>query len=384
MQIGNPELDRMCAKAIVPALKACGLDPKRVDKHNKGGLLKSEIIAFIEGSDIIIADLTNERPNCYLEVGYTMGVNKFENLILTVRDDHNQDSPKHTLGGPKIHFDLSGYDILFWDPKDLDKFRKELEKLIKRRQASLGPVIGGTPSPWDREWLSENLLVAERGLVKREEWKGFMEVQFTLSNSKPNKTQDELRKAVEEAQIYASGCPIGVIGIGFSALEKYRPRPKVDRVVCEVDGEEYYGYWALRLNGDFYLLKSLLEDKHGPGSIFFDTRIARVTQALLYCVRLYSQLGVSDTTIVSVGIRHCGFRDRILSAASPMRALCSSPSTVENEVYSEISVPLMRIESSLPGLVKDLTRQLFMVFDFYKFEDVVYTSIINKFIEEIR
>jgi len=82
MQIGNPELDRVCEAAIVPALKACGLDPKRVDKHNKGGLLKSEIIAFIEGSDIIVADLTDERPNCYLEVGYTMGVNKFRNLVL--------------------------------------------------------------------------------------------------------------------------------------------------------------------------------------------------------------------------------------------------------------------------------------------------------------
>lgn len=26
MQIGNPELDQVCAKAMVPALEACGLD----------------------------------------------------------------------------------------------------------------------------------------------------------------------------------------------------------------------------------------------------------------------------------------------------------------------------------------------------------------------
>ena len=73
MQIGNKELDAICEQVMVPALGACGLDPKRVDKHNNGGLLKSEIIKFIEDSDIIVADLTNERPNCYLEVGYTMG-----------------------------------------------------------------------------------------------------------------------------------------------------------------------------------------------------------------------------------------------------------------------------------------------------------------------
>ena len=118
MQIGNFDLDHACEQAIVPALRACGLEPKRVDKHNKGELLKSEIISFIENSDIIVADLTNERPNCYLEVGYAMGVDKFRNLILTAREDHNQDSNNHLPGGPKIHFDLSGYDILFWHPED--------------------------------------------------------------------------------------------------------------------------------------------------------------------------------------------------------------------------------------------------------------------------
>jgi len=48
MQIGEPGLDSICERAMVPALKACGFDPKRVDKHNQGGLLKSEIIGFIE------------------------------------------------------------------------------------------------------------------------------------------------------------------------------------------------------------------------------------------------------------------------------------------------------------------------------------------------
>ena len=88
MQIGNPDLDRVCAEAIAPAIEACGMQARRVDKHNEGGLLKSEIIQFIHGADIIVADLTNERPNCYLEIGYTMGIDKFKNLILTVRENH--------------------------------------------------------------------------------------------------------------------------------------------------------------------------------------------------------------------------------------------------------------------------------------------------------
>lgn len=133
MQIGNQELDKVYQQVIDPSVNNLGLKPKRIDKHNEGGLLKSEITAFIEDSDVIVADLTNERPNCYLEVGYTMGLNKFRNLILTAREDHNPDSPNYRLGGPKVHFDLSGYDILFWDPNRLDDFRTELKKRIQRR-----------------------------------------------------------------------------------------------------------------------------------------------------------------------------------------------------------------------------------------------------------
>lgn len=133
MQIGNPGLDEVFECVIVPALRACGLEPKRVDRHNAGGLLHSEIIAFIEESDILVADLTNERPNCYLEVGYALGVGRFTNLILTAREDHRADSPNHRPGGPKVHFDLAGYDILFWSPDRLDVFRAELEKRVQRR-----------------------------------------------------------------------------------------------------------------------------------------------------------------------------------------------------------------------------------------------------------
>ena len=128
MQIGNSELDEMFNNVINPAVRAIGLIPKRIDKHNEGRLLKSEITAFIEDSDIIIADLTNERPNCYLEVGYAMGRNQYQNLILMAREDHNSDSPNYRSADKKVHFDLSGYDILFWDPNRLNDFDAELRK----------------------------------------------------------------------------------------------------------------------------------------------------------------------------------------------------------------------------------------------------------------
>jgi hypothetical protein len=133
MQIGNAALDRVYERAIVPAITDCGLVPRRVDRHNQGGLLHSEIVAFIEESEILVADLTHERPNCYLEVGYALGAGRAAHLVLTAREDHRPDSPNYRPDGPKVHFDLSGYDILFWDPARLEEFRAELAKRIRRR-----------------------------------------------------------------------------------------------------------------------------------------------------------------------------------------------------------------------------------------------------------
>jgi len=134
MQIGNEEMDGIYRSVFVPVLtESCGSKPNRVDKHNRGELLKTEIIRFIESSDIILADLTNERPNCYLEVGIAMGLGKYTNLILTSRDDHKSDHPKFDPSGPKIHFDLMGYDILFWDPANPEEFRTRLKSKIEQR-----------------------------------------------------------------------------------------------------------------------------------------------------------------------------------------------------------------------------------------------------------
>ncbi len=137
MQIGDDPLDRVYDLAIAPALRDCALQARRVDRHNQGGLLHSEIISFIEESAVIVADLTNERPNSYLEVGYAIGTRNVTRLVLTVREDHHADSPNHRSDGPKIHFDLSGYDILLWHPKRLDAFRTELTKRVQRRQLLL-------------------------------------------------------------------------------------------------------------------------------------------------------------------------------------------------------------------------------------------------------
>jgi len=376
MQIGNSDLDKVCEKAIVPALKSCGLDPKRVDKHNEGRLLKSEIVGFIKSSDIIIADLTNERPNCYLEVGYAMGLDKFQNLILTAREDHNQGSPNYKKGGSRIHFDLSGYDILFWDPNDLDGFREELQKRIKRRLSTLTSRMKIPVTPWNTEWISKHQKLASYGLTESQK-QGYMEIRATLTDLRLNVSQAELLRAADQAQIHTFGWPIGVV---LNSGEK-RPKPVTDGIFAEIKStlSDSYDYWAIRSDGTFYLCKSLFEDQKSSGLIFFNTRIVRITETLLYLDRLYSSLKVLSNTHILIAIEHGGLKDRVL-AATPNRLMLERRQSKEGEVCTEVETTIDEIRSNLTNIVEKFTQPLFVVFDFFELDKKVLEQIVNDFV----
>ena len=345
MQIGNSETDRIYDQGIAPALLACGLEAKRVDRHNEGGLLKSEIIAFIQNADVIVADLTNERPNVYLEIGYAMGIDKFRNLILTVRNDHFLEHPERKPNTPKIHFDLAGYDILPWSRDDIAGFRTALEKRIRRRLALLTTKTTALAPVWDDEWIGDQREIArpEVGKVPK---RGRMEIVAALLPPKPKFATRELAEAARAAPIDTFGWPIGV----------YLPntpdgdlKPRSDGVYASVVG--HFGgvlqdYWALRNNGDFYCLKSIFEDLKSEDVIYFDTRIVRVTETFMYLLRLYDKLGVDRAVGINIRIRHSGLAGRHLSSSMAGSVMIRPRATAEEEADVVVSTSLDKLEAN--------------------------------------
>jgi hypothetical protein len=376
MQIGDTSLDEMCRRSIVPAITACGLEARRVDKHNQGGILKSEIVQFLETSEIIVADLTNERPNVYLEIGYAMGLDKFRNLILTVRHDHFLDSPKYVRGGPRIHFDLAGYEILAWHPENLDEFRMELEKRIRRRRAVVALALP-SGSALDDVWIEDQRNTANAGLANIGR-SGFMEVRAGLLPPKPDKNQRELNQAARASQIETFGWPIAV----YVDDDRFRPRPRADGIFASIapESKQSYDYWTIRRNGDVFIVGSLFEDEQRSDTIFFDTRIIRVAEAFLYLLRLYSQLGIDRATRVEVVVRHGGLRGRVLSASSPRRLMHSRRSTQEDRIESPIHDSLEGLEANLAKHVEAVVAPLLTLFDFFELRASDYEQLVNDFV----
>lgn len=319
-----------------------------------------------------------------------MGLGKKPNVVLTARDDHRPGSPMHVVGGPKIHFDLSGYDILFWDSSELDTFREELEKRVRRRRALLAPAasVDRPDLAWDRAWLEAQREVSQTGLsrIGRE---GFMEVAFALAPPKGVWHQPELLNAVRAANISTFGWPLGIV---IDRQDKpWRPRSIADGVVAEIeipagDGDrESYDYWIVRRNGDLFLLQDLFEDQRTSGQLFLDTRIHRVTEALLFCGRLYNALQVPPTSMVSVRIRHGGLRDRALTVANRRRQLFDNRTTSEDSSDAEVTFNIDELDAQLVALVTSLTRPLFTLFDFFELSPEVYEDLVSGFVAgEIR
>jgi len=389
MQIGNPELDKLFIDVISPSIQENGFEPIRIDKHNQGGLLNSEIFNNIEECQIIIADLTNERPNCYLEVGYTMGIGKYKNLILISKEDHNPDSPNHQKGGPKVHFDLTGYDILFWDPIKLSEAKELLSKKIRRRLFLLNPQTKSENEKefWDWVHINEETSITE---INDLDLKGFMSVAYSLRDKTINFSSADLMNAMEDSQIEYFGWPIGIV----LNKEGYRPYPRPDGITAKITrGNQEstmlsqinsFDYWYLKKNGDFFLIKSIFEDINNGREInkyiYFNTRIVRVTEVFLHCLRLFQNLNISKDEKVLISIKHGGLAGRLLSTSNNNRHLSREAHSMSDVVESTDTYKFSQIENDLNAIVKKVCSSIFEQFDFYEFNDSIYNEIIDNYL----
>jgi hypothetical protein len=99
---------------IYSTIRRCGYICEKVDDSVFAGNIVDRIMDGIRNAQFVIADLTLEKPNVYLEVGYAWGTNK--PVILLARE------------GQRLHFDLSHHKCLFY--KTIGKLAEGLEKIV--------------------------------------------------------------------------------------------------------------------------------------------------------------------------------------------------------------------------------------------------------------
>lgn len=76
-----------------------------------------------------------------------------------------------------------------------------------------------------------------------------------------------------------------------------------------------------------------------------------------------------------------GLKDRILTASSAARDVDDSRKSMEDEVYTEIDTTIERLESNIVDNVEEITKPLFILFDYSELSRSVLEDIVNKFIQ---
>jgi hypothetical protein len=292
--------------------------------------------------------------------------------------------------GPRLYID-------FENDGDYETKLVELARGIHQAPAVSKPALGpnpfsgkvalvppsvGTIGPEDRlndDWFTTELTKAGAGIAKLG-LEGQMELRVAISYPLA-KSQIELLNAVKQSEIRTFGWPIGIT---LENRDEYRPRPYGDGIQAEVSihdgslGRKSYDYWSLRSNADFFLLQSLFEDSRKPNEIFFDTRIVRVTESLMFLERLYSKLGAPPDSRVAISVSHRGLVGRTLSSASPNRSVF--PRTSRDEASSsELVTVLGTMQQTRVEDVRRILAPMFMLFDYTDFNMEVYEDIVRNF-----
>jgi hypothetical protein len=126
----NPTLQDHYDLGIKPTVEECGFECVRADEVEHNLRITETIIGLIRNAHFVVADLTDERPNCYYELGYAHALRK--NVIHTINKESS------------VHFDVKDYNfIVYTRLQELrDRLKQRIEATVESKAADPLPVIG--------------------------------------------------------------------------------------------------------------------------------------------------------------------------------------------------------------------------------------------------
>ena len=145
--------DKRYEDIFVPAIKAAGLDPYRVDRDSAVSIPIDEIQKGIKNSDVCLAEITTDNPNVWFELGYAIAI--FKEVVLVCSSERKTRFP----------FDVQHRNITLYETESSRDFEQLKEKITDRIIAILkkGETLSrfaDMPSIADTGGLSQHEMVA--------------------------------------------------------------------------------------------------------------------------------------------------------------------------------------------------------------------------------
>ena len=354
--------------------------------------IAATILEKIDKCDVFVCDVSiinpnattrlTPNPNVLIELGYVLKRLGWSRIIMVLNSEFG--------GVETLPFDLRMKRVLTYraSEKDQDRTstRKELQNRLSfalkeifrhlEKAVENGSEIAPVPTEDDYLWRDTMRQKAMEG-YSQSGFTAFVEAFAVLSYPRVNCTQTKLLNAANMSTIKTFGWPIGVMDMN---VEHMRPRPIRNGILNSILFEkESYDFWALRGDGSFYLLKTFFEDMGEKNQLYFNTRIARTAEMLMYLFRLYKNLEVPEESTVTFSLRHTGLYGRYLSATSSHPRFRKYGPATENNIESQIVVGLQGLEEATSQHVSELLSPAFILFDFFELPQNTYNEIVEGF-----
>jgi len=334
-----------------------------------------------------MADRPTPNPNVLIELGYALKRLGWNRILMILNAEFGKVEA--------LPFDLRMKRVITYTAKKEDQDRSTERKILQSKLSNAlmdifrNSGISNNSTEGSVSLMTEDMLwhdkmrkMALEDLAKLG-FKTYVEAFSTLSPPRTSKSQNQLLDAVRKSKIRTFGWPIGVMGENNVDM---KPKPLSDGIVNSIASSDHssrqsYDFWALRKDGSFYLMKSLFEDMKSENEIFFNTRIVRTSEMLMFLSGLYDNLGVSKESVMSFSLRHNGLENRFLSSVGNRTMFRKYGPSAENEITTKISSKLSSLYQNVSTLIAELLSPVFLLFDFFEIEQKIFDDIVQNFKE---
>ncbi|MFA5947047.1 MAG: hypothetical protein WC813_03400 [Patescibacteria group bacterium] len=228
-----------------------------------------------------------------------------------------------------------------------------------------------------KQWFDR--MKTEARSIPLDKKRGIMEVEVFFDNELSLQKRDILTWA-KDSTIKTFGWPIAV----FLDRSEFKPQPDRDGHVARVFDKSRgsLDFWAWNAIGAFYLYKTIFEDERKENAVFFDTRIIRVTETLMYLRNFFRLAKIAGDTTVSITVRHHQLQGRRLMSANSSRMLfweylCVREKTSETVLTTNIDK--LNNDEEIFLLARNVTDELFRLFNF-ELSEAVFRDIATNYL----
>lgn len=293
-----------------------------------------------------------------------------------------------------------------------DNREADVGRFIRRHLSSIEPntldTILNTFSQKKTSKISQEEVVLENAneglsrfqhLIKEKKYSlpdvGFFEVSFVINGNVPKQSPNrKFLNLISANNPSLTGWPLWIDSRGFRNQDSH---PFVNNgaweaILFDLDSgwSSHIDYWFIKPSGSFYHIRVLEDDlkthdrKPEPlQAIDFGLPIWRVGEAIAVALSFSKGMGCQDeSTVIDFLFRWTRLRNRVLTSwAQPGRYISPGRTAYQDEVISNISVPLETPSSAIFEHVHKVTSSLYEVFDGFQLSKSVVEEIINEMLK---